>query len=167
MENDESLHAVLDFCEGLPKERHARGEVLIPEGPGTGRMYILVEGALEVLRGEETVAATDEPGAIFGEMSVLLGTGHSASVRAATDVTVYRIDDARAFLKQRPEIGFHVAVILARRLQDSTIYLADFKRQFGHRNDHFALVDQVLETLVQRQSRRKKGGSALKTDSRL
>lgn len=167
MENDDSLHAVLDFCEGLPKERHARGEVLIAEGPGSGRMFILVEGAVEILRGGETVAAIDEPGAIFGEMSVLLGTGHSADVRAATDVTVYRIEDARAFLKQRPEIGFHVAVILARRLQDSTTYLADFKRQFGGRPDHFALVDEVLQQLVQRQSARKSGGSRLKSDPRL
>jgi hypothetical protein len=59
-------------------------------------------------------------------------------------------------------------VILARRLQDSTTYLADFKRQFGGRSDHFALVDEVLETLVQRQSAKKKpGGSRLKSDPRL
>ena len=115
-----------------------------------------------------SVAASDEPGAIFGEMSALLGTGHSATVRAATDAKVYRIDDARSFLKQHPEIVFHVAVILARRLQDSTIYLADFKRQFGGRSDHFALVDEVLSALIQRQSKNKAvGGSRLKSDPRL
>jgi CRP-like cAMP-binding protein len=156
MENNDSLHAVLEFCEGLPKESHAAGDVLIAEGPRTGRMYILVDGAIEIKRGDTTVAAIDEPGAIFGEMSALLGGNHSATVSAATDATVYRIDDATKFLKGRPEIGFHVAVILARRLQDATTYLADFKQQFGGRSDHFALVDEVLSTLVQRQAARKK-----------
>jgi CRP/FNR family cyclic AMP-dependent transcriptional regulator len=162
MESDESLHAVLEYCHGLPEERHKAGDVLISEGPATGRMFILKHGAIEILRGDTTVAAVDEPGAIFGEMAALLGTGHSATVRAATEASLYRIENARAFLKQHPEIVFHVAVILARRLQDSTIYLADFKRQFGGRSDHFALVDEVLDTLIQRQSKKKTGGSRLR-----
>lgn len=160
MENDDSLHAVLAHCEHLPRERHKAGTVLLAAGPGTGRMYILVSGAMEVLHEDQTVAAIDEPGAVFGEMSALLGTGHVASVRAATDVTVYRIDDARAFLRENPEIGLHIAVILARRLHDSSIYLADYKRQYANDPDHFPLVDEVLEILVQRQSRRRKGGKA-------
>lgn len=167
MENDDALHAVLEYCDHLPVEEHAAGDVLIPEGPATGRMYILVEGAIEVLHGDQTVAGIDEPGAIFGEMAALLGTGHSATVRAATAARLHRIENAREFLKDHPEIVFHVAVILARRLQDSTIYLADFKRQFGGRSDHFALVDEVLDTLIQRQSKRRKAGSQLKADPRL
>jgi CRP/FNR family transcriptional regulator, cyclic AMP receptor protein len=155
MENDESLHAVLEYCDGLPEERHAAGDVILPEGRGTGRMYILKRGAIEILHEGVTVAAVDEPGAILGEMSALLGTGHTATVRAASDASLYRIDNARQFLKQRPEIGSHVAVILARRLSDATIYLSDYKRQFAGSPDHFPLVDEVLEILVQRQSKKK------------
>jgi CRP-like cAMP-binding protein len=162
MENEESLNAVLAHCEGLPEERHAAGDVLIEEGTATGRLFILKEGVIEILREGTTVAAVDEPGAIFGEMSALLGGNHSATVRAATGASLYRIEDARAFLKQRPEIGFHVAVILARKLSDATIYLADFKRQFGGSSDHFPLVDEVLEALVKRQSRRKPSSPGLK-----
>jgi CRP/FNR family transcriptional regulator, cyclic AMP receptor protein len=155
MENDESLHAVLEYCDGLPEENHAAGDVVLAEGPGTGRMYILKRGAIEILHDGATVAAVDEPGSIFGEMSALLGTGHTATVRAATDASLYRIDNARQFLKQRPEIGSHVAVILARRLSDATVYLSDYKRQFAGNPDHFPLVDEVLEILVQRQSKKK------------
>ncbi len=154
MESDESLHAVLEYCHGLPEEPHKVGDVLISEGPSTGRMFILKHGAIEILHDGTTVAAIDEPGAIFGEMSALLGTDHTATVRAATDASVYRIEGARQFLKQRPEIGFHVAVILARRLSDATVYLSDYKRQFAGNPDHFPLVDEVLEILVQRQSRK-------------
>ena len=60
-----------------------------------------------------------------------------------------------------------MARILARRLVDATTYLADFKRQFAHRSDHFAMVDEVLDALVQRQRPTVAGGSALKSDSRL
>ena len=145
---------MLEYCQGLPEEERAAGEVLLPEGPGTGRMFILKRGAIEILHDGATVAAIDEPGAIFGEMSALLGTGHTATVRAATDATVYRMENAREFLRQRPEIGFHVAVILARRLSDATIYLSDYKRQYAGRPDHFPLVDEVLEILIQRQSKK-------------
>jgi CRP/FNR family cyclic AMP-dependent transcriptional regulator len=162
MQNEAALHAVLEFCEGLPEEGVKAGDVLLHEGQSTGRMYILRQGAIEIQRGGETVAAIDEAGAIFGEMSALLGISHTATVRAATDALVYRIDDARQLMSLHPEIVFHVAVILARRLQDSTIYLTDFKRQFGGHPDHFALVDEVLEALTERQLTKMSGRSKLK-----
>jgi CRP-like cAMP-binding protein len=167
MENDDSLHAVLEFCKGLPQEQRKAGDVLIAEGKGSGRMFILAKGVLEILRAGQTVAAIDEPGAIFGEMSALLGGEHSATVRAATDVTVYRIDDARKLLRQHPEIVFHVAVILARRLQDSTIYLTDYKRTFAGNPDHFPLVDEVLEVLIERQETRMSPKSKVKAGPRV
>lgn len=167
MDVDGSLKAVFAYCDGLPEARFAAGEVMIPEGPSTGLMFILAAGTVEIVRGETPVAEIAEPGAIFGEMAALLQTTHSATVRAASEVTAYRIDDARAFLQNRPEIVFHVACILAGRLNDATAYLADFKRQFSDRSDHFALVDEVMETLVQKQKRPASGGSQLKSDPRL
>jgi len=162
-----SLTAVLAHCDGLPESRFAPGEVMIAEGPTSGLMFILTSGTVEILRGETPVAEIADPGAVFGEMAALLETTHSATVRAASEVTVYRIDDARAFLQGRPEIVFHVACILAQRLNDATAYLADFKNQFSDRSDHFALVDEVMETLVQKQRRPATGGSQLKSDPRL
>ena len=161
------MRAVLDYCHSLPLERYAPGDVLIAEGPASGRMFILATGAIEVLRGDTQVAEVHEPGAIFGEISAQLGGDHSATVRAASDVTAYRIDDAAAFMRNGSEIVFHVAKILARRLQDATTYLADFKRQFAGRNDHFALVDEVLDALVQRQRPAVAVGSTRTSDPRL
>jgi hypothetical protein len=70
---------------------------------------------------------------------------------------VYRIDDARQLLSKHPEVILHIAVILARRLQDSTIYLTDYKRTFAGNPDHFPLVDEVLEALIARQTGRAGG----------
>lgn len=163
----ETLNAILAVGTGLPEQHFAPGEVLLQEGPGSGRLFILKSGEVEVLRGDTVVSGSHDPGAIYGEMSVLLNTGHGATVRAVDDVVAYRIDDARSFLKQHPEIGFHVATILAQRLADATTYLADFKQQFANRNDHFGLVDEVLEALVQRQKPSGPRGSQLKSDPRL
>ena len=158
---------VLAFCDGFPLDRFKPGEILIPEGPGLDRMYVLAVGEVEVLRGDTQVADIAIPGAIFGEIAALLGGPHTATVRAVTDVTAFRIENARSTLMDHKELSFHVSTVLARRLTDATIYLADLKRQFADRADHFGMVDQVLDTLVQRQRPAVTAGSDLKSDSRL
>lgn len=162
-----SMQAVLAFTEDLGKHRYDTGDILITEGPASGVLFILVEGAVEVLRGNVRVSLVDEPGAVFGEISALLGSPHSATVRAIEPSVVHRIDDAESFLQLRPEIVFHVARILARRLIDATTYLADVKRQFADRTDHLGMVDEVLEALVNQQQSAAPVGSALKSDPRL
>ena len=151
MDNDESMRAILAYCEGLPVKSFAEGEVLIAEGPASGHMYILISGEVEVLRGETQVADVSEPGAVFGEMAALLGSAHTATVRAVVPTIAYYVDEAKGVLKTRPEMSYHVSTILARRLRDATSYLADIKRQFADRGDHLEMVDRVLDSLAQRQ----------------
>ncbi|WP_299642853.1 cyclic nucleotide-binding domain-containing protein [Devosia sp.] len=148
---DTSMQAVLAYTRDLAKVGYDAGDVLITEGPSSGVLYILVEGAVEVLRGDVRVSLVDEPGAVFGEISALLGRPHSATVRAIQPTVVHRIEDAESFLQMRPEIVFHVARILASRLIDATTYLADLKHQFSDRSDHLGMVDEVLEALVNQQ----------------
>lgn len=163
---NDDLSAVLAYCDEFPLDRFEPGDVLIPEGPNTGRMYILAVGEVEVLRGDTQVASIAMPGAIFGEIAALLGGPHTATVRAVTEVTAFRIEDARSLLENSREISFHVSTILARRLTDATAYLADLKRQFADRADHLGMVDEVLDALVQRQRPAVSAGPSLK-DSRL
>lgn len=161
------MRAILDHCGGLPLVRFEPGEVLIPEGPASDRLFIMVSGTAEVVRGDIRVAEISEPGAIFGEISALLGGPHTATVRALAPIEAYRLDHASTALPNLTEVSYHVARILARRLVDATTYLVDFKRQYAGRQDHFGLVDEVLESLVQRQRPAVAAGSSLKSDSRL
>jgi CRP-like cAMP-binding protein len=165
--SEDGGQALLASCEGLPIETFAAGAVLLPEGPNLGRMFILRSGEVEVVRGDTQISEQTEPGAIFGELAALLGTGHTATVRALTEVTAYRIDDAGRFLREHPELSHAVALVLARRLVDATSYLVDVKRQFADHADHFGLVDEVLEALAHRQAPSPKAGSSLKDDPRL
>jgi CRP/FNR family cyclic AMP-dependent transcriptional regulator len=145
------MRSILDYCTGVePKECPAR-TVLLSEGATSGQLFILAEGRVEVLRGDTQVALVSEPGAVFGEMSILLGLPHTATVRADSPVSAYVFEDAEGFLRSHPEIGFYLARLLAQRLNAATTYLVDLKRQFEGHRDHLGMVGDILESLMQQQ----------------
>lgn len=142
------MRAVLEHCVGGQETSLPAGALLIREGETTGRLYVLLSGRLDVLKGETVVATVTQPGAILGEMSVLLGQPHTATVRATVASTVYQFDDAAAFLRAQPAVALLVAQLLAHRLNAATTYLADIKRQYADHDTHLAMVGDVLESLV-------------------
>lgn len=145
------MQELLDRVHGFPTLALAPGEVMLREGERTGRLFVLAEGALEVFRGAVQVALIDEPGAVFGEMAILLGGMHTTSVRAVTPATVHVVPDAEAYLAANADLVLPIARLLARRLCSVTTYLVDLKRQYGDREDHLGMVDEVLEALANEQ----------------
>jgi CRP-like cAMP-binding protein len=161
------MASILETCAGAPRKDFPAGTVLITEGDTSGRLYILAEGSVEVLRGDTQVAVIGEPGAVFGEMSVLLNRPHTATVRAATPVKMFVLEDAEGFLKAHPEIAFFLSKLLAQRLAAATTYLVDIKRQFEGKSDHFGMVGEVLETLIHQQHEEFSPGPEREADPRL
>jgi CRP/FNR family cyclic AMP-dependent transcriptional regulator len=145
------MASILDICAGATRQDFAAGTVLLSEGETSGRLYVLAEGSVEVLRGATQVAIVSEPGAVFGEMSVLLGRPHTATVKAASPIGVYAFEDAGSFLKSHPEIAFFLGRLLAERLNAATTYLVDLKRQFEGQGNHFGMVGEILESLMHQQ----------------
>lgn len=145
------MQELLEQCRDCPTRRLEPGEVLLREGERSGQLFVLVSGTVEVHRGDVEIALVDEPGAIFGEMAVLLDRPHTASVRAQGPAEVHVVKDAESFLAQRPGLTLPVARLLARRLDNVTAYLVDIKRQFQDREDHLGIVDEVLEALSHEQ----------------
>src|SRR5262249_14642445 len=94
-----SMASILASCDGAPRQDFAPGTVLLTEGETSGRLYVLAEGTVKVLRGDTPVAVIAGAGSIFGEMSVLLNRAHTATVRATTPVGAFVFDDAESFLK--------------------------------------------------------------------
>src|SRR6218665_3318376 len=107
---------ILEYCQGLKQASFKPGAVMLPEGERLGRLYVLVEGEVEVVRERTQVPHVDEPGSIFGEMAVLLDMPHSATVKALSAVTAYEIPDALTFLDSPPAFSLQTAPMLARRL---------------------------------------------------
>jgi CRP-like cAMP-binding protein len=132
--------------------RFDSGQIVIRQGDKTGCLYFLIEGAVEVLKDDVPVAIASQPSVVFGEMSVLLGESHTATVRAVKPSSFYIVENPQELLKSSPAICLHVCELLARRLDALNKYLVDVKQQFeGH--DHIGMVDEVLETLLHRQPR--------------
>ncbi len=139
---------ILEYCQGLKQVSFKPGAVMLPEGERLGRLYVLVEGQVEVIRERTQVTHVDEPGSIFGEMAVLLDMPHSATVKALSSVTAYEIPDALTFLDKRPEFSLHIATMLARRLYYTTSYLVDLQQQSAGKRQDLDLVDQILQSLA-------------------
>jgi CRP-like cAMP-binding protein len=146
------MAAFLELVAGNKTQSFAPGQVLIEQGSSSGPLLVLIEGEVEILRDDVRVAKASQPGAVFGEMSVLLGSAHTATVRALKHSSFAVIENPRQFLASSPDASFHVATLLANRLDALNKYLVDVKRQYeGH--DHIGMVDEVLETLTHRQPR--------------
>jgi CRP/FNR family cyclic AMP-dependent transcriptional regulator len=147
---------ILSFCEGREVVSFEPGAVMVREGGRDGRLFVLIEGQVEVLRKDTQVSYVDEPGSLFGEMSILLDMPYSANVKALSFVKAYVIDDAIKFLESRPEIALHVASLLARRLYYTTSYLVDLQQQAAGKRDDLDLVDLILAQLVQKPEEKKR-----------
>ena len=148
------MQEILDACSGLPEARFATDDCLVQEGDPGGTLYVLISGEVVVLKGETEVARVSDPGSVFGEMSALLDLPYSASVRAVGQVRAHRSDNAAEFIAANPAVALHMARILAQRLHAATAYLADVKSQFADQSNHFALMDRILDSLMQRQASR-------------
>ncbi len=144
------MSPIVELVADYPRRRWAPGEMILEQGETSSLLLILIEGEVEVLRDEIRVARSAEPGAVFGEMSVLLGGPCTATVRALQSVEMAVVEQPEAFLRGSPAASLHVAVLLARRLDALNRYLIDVKYQYeGH--DHLSMVDDVLGTLMHRQ----------------
>lgn len=155
------MSMVLDLCAGLPETTLEPGAAILNEGGTDSMLYVLIEGTLEVLKNDLQINVVSQPGALFGEIAVLLGTPHMATVKAIERTRLYVVEDGEEFLESHPELSLSIARLVAHRLQQVTSYLADLKRQFEDRSDHLGIVDEVLETLLsdQRQDQKVTPGS--------
>lgn len=159
------MREFLEFCHGQMSERRfEKGETVLQEGNREGVLYVLIEGSAEVLKGDVQVNQVAEPGSFFGEMSVLLDSPHTATVKALEASRFYVTENPLAFLNSRPEIALAISTLLAQRLHSMTTYLADLKNQFSDQEDHLGFVDEVLDTLSHAQRRSHKPGSVRDPD---
>ena len=158
--NNGPVTDMLALTADLPVEQFPAGSVLISEGAAPSRMLVLVSGMVTVERDGTPFARVDFPGAVFGEMSWILDRSATATAPAGTDVVVRVVDDPGAFFGGRPGAALAVLEMTAARLDGLTQYLVDVKRQFAGNEDHTAMIDRILDSLVHHQAPRPRTGSA-------
>ena len=134
---------MLTLAAHLPEVVFEAGDAVIEEGGEAGSLWVLLSGKLEVCKGGTRVNTIEKPGAIVGEISLLLGARHGATIKALEPTRARFAADGHALLLEDPEVTRLLAVGLAERLNYVTAYLADLKFQYGD-TPGLSMVDTVL-----------------------
>lgn len=116
------------------------GSVVLEQGTQTGKLIVLKDGELEVTRDGRFISSTRSPGAIFGEMSLLLEKPHTATVSAVTDVECYVIEDALKVLETHPSWTLQIARLLAQRVNNTTQQLMEARPGRDEEDDDDRLI---------------------------
>ncbi|MDC9825603.1 cyclic nucleotide-binding domain-containing protein [Devosia sp. ZB163] len=128
------------------------GERLIETGEALGELYVLVSGQLVVERDGVEIARINEPGTLIGEMSVLLGADHSATVTALTPVEVRHIDDGLRWLETNPLAAIHVAALACQRLDATSALLVQLKKDAGAGREE-TFLERLFSTITGAETR--------------
>jgi phosphoserine phosphatase RsbU/P len=137
------LAASLQMIERPP------GTVILEEGLSTHSCYILLEGAVEIIKAwgtmDERILAVRPEGALLGEMSLFSkGRKHTASVRTLTDVVLLEMNevDLENLIKRQPQVAYKMVDLLSKRLEESeNITIADLREK----NRQLTLAYQELQ----------------------
>ena len=78
---------------------------------------------------------------------------------AKSSSRLYKIENQSNFLKSNTEFTYPLAVLLAKKLNTITNYLADIREQYNDSGDHLGMVDQILEELINQQDEEQQPGS--------
>ena len=110
---------------GLSRAHYEAGQLIFRQGEVDRSFYIILTGTVQVFRhedGRETSVATLGPGEYFGEMSLLQGVSHTASVRAVTPVDLLAMNEAdfTAFATSSTHFSELLADVMRRRLSRGT-----------------------------------------------
>ena len=107
----------------MDKRRYKRGELIVEQGKISGALFMILSGKVRVLsqdqRAREVIIATLDVGDCIGEMSLIDGEPHSATVRAETqtDVLVLNHDAFMRCLRENATMADAVMRGLVRRLR--------------------------------------------------
>jgi ATP-binding cassette subfamily B protein len=105
------------------------GSPIVHEGDEADAFYVLTAGRARVLKkgehGEEIPLTLLRPGDYFGEMALLQQTTRTATVRASSDVELFRLDRTlfQALLRQHPEIRDYLGLQSKRRALSDFFHL--------------------------------------------
>ena len=85
---------------------------------------------MEVVRDGTRIAEVAEPGAVFGELALLLDQPHTADVRTLAPST-FHVADGRTILRVDPTTTLYVAVVLAQRLTTVNRHLVEVRARMA------------------------------------
>lgn len=132
--SDEQLDEVLTSSSLIEAED---GDVIIREGSIDSRIYVLLNGTLDVCVGGKKVASITRSGEVFGELAIVNQDKRLASVLASGHAVCLAVD--QKFLQdlhpREEDPAFHAALyefvarVIARKLDATSRRLAEAERE--------------------------------------
>ncbi|HZM37749.1 MAG TPA: Crp/Fnr family transcriptional regulator [Acidimicrobiales bacterium] len=119
------------LADASTTEELRRGDVLFHEDDDADTLYVVIEGRIAIAKrsidGRESVVALMEAGDLFGEMSLFEPLGRSAEARALEPSQVLAIGygPIRQVYERRPELLWGVVELMAGRIRNMDVALAD------------------------------------------
>jgi type IV pilus assembly protein PilB len=97
------------------------GDIIIKEGNTDTAFYKLIQGCLEVYKGQNLIAEISQTNTYFGEMSSLVGSRRSATIKSQgrSIVKVFPGDKLGEVLDNYPDIAKQIISTLVLRLNES------------------------------------------------
>ena len=129
----DSLHLYL--FRDLPEiVRVDRDHVLFRHGDPAEHMYVVIEGAVDLLIGD-AVVETSSPGAFIGELALIDNAPRSATAVARPGARIFPIDQdkVRTLVQQSPQFAIDVMRAIADRLRRANARMATPSRPAAKR----------------------------------
>ena len=130
------------------------GEIVLPEGELGKGFCILESGTLEVIRDDRVLSEIDMKGAIFGELSEILGMKRDASIRAKTVAQVRHVEESVSdIVAKNPKVAIKLIRTLGRRLyrMNKIATRGDSENEILRKatsSDGTSVVDDTIRILV-------------------
>ncbi|HCN08725.1 MAG TPA: hypothetical protein DIT01_12390 [Lentisphaeria bacterium] len=114
---------------GLKEQTFEKGEHVLEEGKDSQNVFILKDGNVSVTADGTELCKANTPGTIFGEISVLIDSNHTATVTAEDQTTFYVVDDLMAYFESNPTACLKVAQTLATRVMNMNTHFLEIKHE--------------------------------------
>lgn len=132
MDSEGGNKSIVDFDQEIPMQiikTFQGGDIIIEEGTKGSSAYVILSGAIEVLKksgDKQVTVATLGEGRVFGEMGLIEDRPRSATIRALSELKVRIInrDQFNDLLRTKPAILIPIIKTLFERLREASNQLA-------------------------------------------
>lgn len=106
---------------GLEPRIYVPGETIFKANDKPDALYFIHAGQVEILDKKNTVIATLEEGAFFGEMALLKDSPRSATAKAVSFCDIYLLHKSKFndAISAHPKFKAHIEKVVQNRLQKS------------------------------------------------
>ena len=134
---------MLQQLSSWPIEAYQAGETVLAGGTSTGKLLVMIDGSVEVVRDGTRIAEIAEPGAVFGEPARSIS--RTADVRTLAPST-FHVADGRTILRVDATTTC-VAAVLAQRLTTVNRHLVEVRARMARTDQRRRLFEETLDNI--------------------